>query len=329
MGYAHPQTPPAGAGPRNALLIGWDGVSRSRLEELLAKGRLPNLQALAAEGALVDIEVTTGATSTKPGWVEILSGYRAGRLGTPNNKTYRPIPEGYTIFERLKGHFGKEGIATAFLGGKQNNIGDRGPHEICSNCFGYDYRSRKLTYWWDRERCTAQTTDGKPRRWVHRDGEPYHKTKAAVDVFAIGLGPGEKVEAAAEAFLKEQRGRRFFGFFHFEDPDKQGHLHGENSPEYGRGIEEADRQLGAIVKALRARGLYEQTTIWVVSDHGFDPDTSDHHHASQIFLATNSKRKIRAGDRKDITPTILDDYGVPGADIQPPWDGKSLFLGSP
>ena len=315
IGCAHAQTPSVEARPWNTLLIGWDGVSRSRLKELLAQGRLPNLQALVAGGGLVDIEVTMGATYTKPGWVEILTGYRAGRLGTTDNMIYRPIPEGYTIFERLKRRFGKDDIATAFISGKRHNVGDRGPHEICINCTSNS--------WWDKNRCIAA---GQPRRLVHRDGEPFHKTKEAIDVFAIGLGPGDKVAAAAAAFLKDRQRRRFFGFFHFNEPDPQGHGYGENSPEYLKGIEDDDGHLGAIIRDLRALGLYEKTTIWVVSDHGFDRDTPNHFHAPHIFLATNSKRRLRNGDRKDITPTILDDYGVI-LPVQPPLDGKSLFLG--
>lgn len=42
----------------NAILISWDGVQRSLLRELLDAGRLPNLQALAGEGAIVEIDVT-------------------------------------------------------------------------------------------------------------------------------------------------------------------------------------------------------------------------------------------------------------------------------
>jgi len=60
---------------KNIIVIGWDAAERSRTKELLKKGELPNLAALIREGKLLDIDVVTGATDTKAGWTQLLTGY--------------------------------------------------------------------------------------------------------------------------------------------------------------------------------------------------------------------------------------------------------------
>ncbi len=320
---AAPQEKPGGV--RNVVLVGWDGTQRARLTELLAAGQLPNLKALVAEGSLAATEVTTGATQTKPGWAEILTGYSAPRLGITRNRDYKPIPAGYTVFERLKKLFGPANIATVFLSAKVNNLGARGPHEICGNCISRGSVHEK-TRWWDKKSVTtSETKDGKPPVWVLREGEPYFNTVKSVDLYLTALGPAENMDRKALTALDKYRGRRFFAFFHFEEPDEQGHLYGESSKEYGEAIRTADRGLGEIVRKLKALGLYQRTDIYVTTDHGMDEGGFEHSKAPDTFLATNCRRKLNNGDRKDITPTILDGYGIDLKGITPPLDGRSLF----
>ena len=53
---------------KNVILIGWDGAQRNHMYELLDDGKLPYLSELINEGWLVEIDITTGATHTKPGF---------------------------------------------------------------------------------------------------------------------------------------------------------------------------------------------------------------------------------------------------------------------
>ncbi len=92
---------------RNIVLVGWDGTQRNHIKEMISRGEAPNLVALASEGGLVDIDVTTGATDTKAGWTQILTGYSPEKTGVFSNSRYQPIPEGYTVFERLETFFGR------------------------------------------------------------------------------------------------------------------------------------------------------------------------------------------------------------------------------
>lgn len=53
------------------------------------------------------------------------------------------------------------------------------------------------------------------------------------------------------------------------EPDKSQHEFAPGSPKALEAIENSDKNLGDVIKALKERGVYEKTDIFVVSDHGF------------------------------------------------------------
>ena len=109
---------------KNAILLGWDGAHRDHVKELLKEGKLPNLQQLISEGTLVDVDVKSGATDTKAGWTQILTGYRPEVTGVYNNGRFRDVPAGYSVFERLRAQYGADQIATAAAIGKKGHCGE-------------------------------------------------------------------------------------------------------------------------------------------------------------------------------------------------------------
>jgi hypothetical protein len=113
---------PAPTPSLNVILISWDGVQREHLLELYRQGLLPNLGALELEGTMIPVEVTDHATDTKAGHAQMLSGYGPEITGVYNNRRYQAIPDGLTIFERLKARFGPN-IMTMAITGKYGNIG--------------------------------------------------------------------------------------------------------------------------------------------------------------------------------------------------------------
>lgn len=308
----------------NVLLVGWDGAQRAHVKELLAAGKLPNLARLIAEGGIADTRVKTGTTQTKPGWAEILTGGSAVRFRIMSNNEYRPIPSGYTIFERLKARFG-DGVATIFITGKLYNLGARGPHKICANAYTRDPDTMAQAYYLDEARFRGKTKDGKPPEWVSRAGEPYFNAVKTVDLHYAADGPAETVGAKAVEVLEKYKKKPFFAFVHFREPDEEGHQYGENSPEYEKAIERADARLGDIVAALKRLGLYAGTAVLVTSDHGFDEGERVHRNAPFIFLASNRPLAGGEGDRKDVTPTILDLYRFEPGKIFPNVAGRSLL----
>ena len=310
---------------KNIILIGWDGTQRDHLYELLDDGKLPNLSKLIKEGSIVDTEITTAETDTKPGWSEILTGYGPEITGVYSNFDYKPIPKGYTIFERLEDYFGKDNIVTMFIGGKINNIGARGPHKICVNCMGRYPDTLGKTRWWEETTKAPTRRPGEERVFEKREGEPYYYAKEGIDVFLTELGAADNVGPEVLRHIEKYKDQRFFAFFHFEEPDEVGHRYGENSKEYSEGIITDDQWLGEIISKLKKVGIYEETVVYVTADHGFDEGTIFHSHAPYTFLATNNKEVTKDGDRKDITPTILWNYGFDVGNILPTLQGEVLI----
>ena len=309
---------------QNVILIGWDGAQRNHVKEMLARNELPVLAALAKDGAMVDVDVVTGATDTKAGWTQILTGYRPKTTGVFSNRRFQPIPVGYTIFERVEKHFGPENVETRAMIGKKGHV-DAGPP------------TRVPYETWQKQQARQKKIDQKKRglgnipggRIVEEDGveyvvtpgKPYFQTKDHMDMFVNGLKTNEKVGTMALENLEQCRDKRFLFFVHFAEPDHAGHQHGENSQEYSDAIKLDDEWTGKIIAKLKDLNLYDKTLIYVVVDHGFDEDKSGHAYAPFVFLATNDKTVSRDGAREHTAPAVLKRFGLALSKIEPPLDG--------
>jgi hypothetical protein len=294
--------------PRNIILIGWDGAQRNHLKESLSRGELPNLQKLSGEGTLVAIDIYR-TTDTKAGWSQILTGYEPETTGVFSNGRYQPIPQGYTIFERLEAYFGPDKFFTAAAIGKKGHIDSDPPQ-------------KKLLKSGDKPEGQVITENGKQYDLI--PGKPYFYTKDGMDLFINGLGENQNVGTKALSILEQHQDIPFFFFIHFADVDSKGHGFGENSKEYNDALISSDLWTGKIVEKLKELGLYDQTLIYVTADHGFDEDLKSHNDAPYVFLGTNDAKVIRNGQRADITPTILDRFGLDLNNILPVLDGHPL-----
>ena len=72
----------------------------------------------------------------------------------------------------------------------------------------------------------------------------------------------------AMVFIKEHRDDPQFIFLYNVHTDHVGHMHAWMSPEYIQSIEEGDVQVGRMLEFLKAEGLYEDTHILFITDHG-------------------------------------------------------------
>lgn len=291
--------------PMNVIVIGWDGVQRDHLLECFYKelpecsGGLPNLESLG-DGAIFDFTITNGDTSTKPGWAQILTGYDAEVTGVYSLGDYQPIPEGYTVFEKLENHFGDENIVTMFISGKSEHTGDA---------------------------CIGDPTNENGLPVIEDLGQPWCLTAPNLDYYENALLQNSVVGNRALELLETHRSDLFFAFFLFREPDVTGHIVGENSYIYSGKTIDDDLWLGKIVNKLVEVGIGDSTIIYIVSDHGFDEAKDKHANAPFTFLATNDPLVVREGDRKDLAPTILERFGVSTGPIgdAPTVNGYSLY----
>ena len=307
---------------RNVVLIGWDGAQRNHVKECLGRGELPNLKKLSSEGNLVAIDIFR-TTDTKSGWAQILTGYEPEITGVYSNGRYQPIPKGLTVFERLEQFFGPHNIATVAIIGKTEHVGANPPKKTPIADPKKDAKGKVVTG--DKD----ITKDGKiveenGVRYLVVPGKPYYITKDNMDLFLNGLGVNDNVGAKALEYLEKYKSKAFFFFIHFADVDHKGHKSGENSKEYNDALISCDTWLGKIVKFLKDNGLYEETLVYVTADHGFDEGMTGHGDAPYVFLGTNDAKVMRRGTREDITPTILDRFGVDLGKLKPPLDGRPL-----
>jgi len=315
--------------PRNIVLIGWDGAQRNHVKECLERGELPALKQLVSEGALVDIDVTTGATDTKAGWSQILTGYKPEVTGVYSNGRYQPVPEGYSVFERLKNFFGPDKFAAVAVIGKKAHCGEIDPPKrirLTDKQAAAEEAARKAPKEAGKKKPEPGSKiveeDGVKYRVV--PGKPYANMHKACDQWVFGLMLDDKVGAQTLEFLDRYKDKPFFFFVHFAEVDHKGHAFGENSKEYTDALISGDTWTGKIVEKLKSLGLYDKTLVYVTADHGFDEDKKSHGNAPYVFLGTNDPLVKRNGDRADVTPTILARFGMDLAKIEPPLDGRPL-----
>src|SRR3972149_5521830 len=269
----------------NIIIVGWDGVQRDHFQQCYKKELpecsegLPNIKDLSND-KIYNLTISSGATETIPGWSQILAGYNAEITGILSNENYRPIPENYTIFEKAQNKFGKENIATIFIATKSDHLGGA--------CLG------------------DKKADGK----IEEKGEPYCNTKRNLDSFVNGLGANDNVGNKVIETLEKYKEDRFLLYIHFQEPDVTGHQYGENSVEYSKAIINDDEWLGKIIDKLKSLNLYNNTYLYLATDHGFDENGKNHSNAPYAIFATNDKDVARSGDRKDIAPTILEKLGI-------------------
>jgi arylsulfatase A-like enzyme len=326
---------PAGDRPTNIILMGWDGTHRDHVKALLKDDRLPQIKQLIAEGTLVDIDVTSGATDTKAGWSQILTGYKPEITGVYDNQRYRDIPAGYSIFERLKTKFGADQFAAVAVIGKKGHCGEinapfKRPYDPAKDAAEdkTDPPGRKKGEGKQpgyREQPLGKVVEENGQKFLVFEGSPYFTMHKACDAWDFGLTQDAKVGDRTLELLDKHKAKPFFFFVHCAEVDHSGHKFGEQSKEYDEAIVSGDTQLGRIVAKLKDLKLYDQTKIYVVADHGFDIGGLGHRYAPYVFLATNDKKVMRAGTRADIAPTILDRFGVDLSKLDPKLDGESLL----
>jgi arylsulfatase A-like enzyme len=304
------------------------------VQECLARGELPTLKKLSEQGALVDIDVVNGATDTKAGWSQILTGYNPEVTGVYSNSKYRDIPKGLSVFERLEEHFGADKFVTVAVIGKSGHCGEiRPPFKTrldantpaeADQPAGKKAAKQGAAGKKQAKQAAGSIVEENGVKYRVFGGSPYYTMHKSCDVWEYGLMQDEKVGSRALELIDKYKDKQFFFFVHFAEVDHRGHKAGENSKEYNDALISGDTWTGKIIDKLKQLGLYDKTTVYVTADHGFNEGGKGHGYAPYVFLGTNDARIKRAGMRQDITPTVLERFGLDLGKFEPKLDGESL-----
>ena len=303
----------AAAAGDKLLLVSWDGVGRSTMERLLKWQHL-NESPRMCPSRRGDADLPTvcgnyltclpnlcgltiheswdsnGKPLTRPQHAQMLSGYRPETSGVTRNNANSSMPPGYTVYERL--------------------LNAPGPRVRTVHVAGRKYVSRGVVRYADRV--------GAIEFFSRRGGPDY----------ATGRHTTDLVDPLLHAVAKD----RFFVFVHYKAADVTAHHAGSESASYEEAIVSLDEQLGELLGMLDQEGIADETAVLVTTDHGFkgrfhvarEPIITQTWIASRnIELRSDIVAKIL-----DITPTVLDYFGVPLGSIQPPLEGMSLLPGS-
>lgn len=100
-------------------------------------------------------------------------------------------------------------------------------------------------------------------------------------------------------------------FVHLADADNVGHLSGWGGPEQTRAVEEADRQVGIVLAAVRDAGLDGDTLVLLTADHGgagleHGPDDERSRNIPWIVVAPGVRRGYDLTREPDLTVNITD-----------------------
>jgi len=301
---------------KNVVLIGWDGTDRKFVMSLLEAKQLPVLASVVNTGSFVKIQVR-GTTDSVAGWTEILTGCTPDITKVVSGKEYSPVDPKLTVFTRIKKPYHERGwdIFCAAILGKAGSFGATNPttlqlfdptHPLSTNAL------RRIV-----------TIDG--TNYLQLVGGVAADLWQIVDEWHSGVGNNSNAAYIATSLIRTLTNRPFFIFVHFSDADNAGHQFGSDSPNYIAAIKRNDFYTGIILDTIKNVGLMDQTLIFVVADHGFDPNAKTHLAAPDSFLVANLRGLQESGTRADVLPTILEALGILHQCTNPPMSGVSLL----
>ena len=145
------------------------------------------------------------------------------------------------------------------------------------------------------------------------------------DVATHDLAPEMMAEEIASKAIEEINKGTDFIFINFANADMVGHT--ANKEAIIKGVEKVNKELERVVEAIQEKG----GIAFITADHGnaevnIDAETGKKHTAHTTnpvpFIITDKTKKVKSGSLADITPTILEIFGISKPDSM---SGKSLL----
>jgi len=279
---------------KSIIIMGWDGAGLRNALPMMENGDLPNLKSLVENGGhFIPIEITD-RTVTIPSWTQVFTGLTQDQTGVYGNG--RP-PEGEVTPKNINAfpYWLHKLDYERMVQSKLQNIGVKTGWIISKKGFlGSNCMSSPI--------CEIG---------IHANT----KWESGFTVGGPDYMPG--MTAKVQKVLKNFADQDLFLFVH-TNPDAFGHKYGENSVEYLNEFKRSDTLLGIILNSIDRNSI----KVIVMSDHGFNEGLKNHGNAPDAFLATDLPIVLHYGNMRDITPTVLDWYGI---EKSPNIRGKSLL----
>lgn len=240
----------------HVLFIFLDGVPLKYFDELLAQGRLPQVQAhLVERGCRARKGLSVFPTVTFPAQAGGVTGLFPGHSSIPGLKWLDR--DRLRVRHYLVGDFWKFEDDLLLYSPNLLDFGQllSKPESMFSRMRGA--RTASVHQIMGREAETSKfflLEFGLTKLMAHM---PHHTDEAIAAHLEELFGPGGA--------------QPHFTFCCFPDFDSQSHLSGLDSAETRQTLEDFDRQLGGIVEAMKRGGIIEKTYIVLASDHGNTP----------------------------------------------------------
>ena len=212
------------------LLISFDGFRH----DYLNKADTPHFDSLTADGVQAEGLIPVFPSKTFPNHYAIATGLYPENSGFVGNTMYDPQwDEWYRIRDRKAVEAGK------WYGG-----------EPIWNTFEKQGIRTGTMFWVGSE---ADIQGMRPTHWKPFDDTMPYKARVDTAVKWLSAPDSQAVD---------------FATLYFEHVDAAGHRYGIESDSVKAAIKESDRIMGYLKKQLQGSGLWNQTNIIIVSDHG-------------------------------------------------------------
>ncbi len=225
---------------RSAVVFFADGLERARLDELLAAGELPHIDALFAKGGTrIERVVVALPSVTYANTVTLLTGEHPSVHGVVGNHWFDPTTLEYRSYTSPATYLSVNDDFTP------PTIFERLDDELTANIKCPTHRGA------DEEFLNPISTG---LQWVFGDLEG--SDRSTVDRLRSIVEESNKLDRWPELL-----------WMYFPGVDETAHRYGSDTARYRSALRNLDAQIGRTVAVLRGNQLHERTTYVLVTDH--------------------------------------------------------------
>jgi len=227
---SHAQTKPIRDLRPTVILISLDGFRY----DYLAKYRSPNLNSLARSGVRARWLIPSFPTKTYPNHYTIATGLYPAHHGIVENNIYDPqFKDVFNLSKREEVENGRWWLGEPIwvTAEKQNQ------------------RSASVFF----PGTEAEIAGKRPTYWKRYDAKVSNTARVNMILSWLDLPRAQRPTCLS---------------LYFSDTDDTGHRYGPDSKETGQAVANLDEALGRLIQGLRAREIFAQVNLIIVSDHG-------------------------------------------------------------